>query len=485
MAQESFNEESDLSYLRYARGYVAIKASERESLQNASEEIPKHWVSKSFAGWIVWFDPRLEMTSVEEGENAVLFLGHAIDLDDKTDDCELIVRKLVASSASSTTKFQDELDRLNGRFLVIIKQGDSLRCQSDASSLRSVYFSAEKAIIASHQNIVAKASGSEERSVYGTAKWWRENRAVTYPAFQTCWKTVRYLLPNHQLDLQNMVVERVFLPPPESASIKDIVERLDADFSTQLEILVKTKNPVVSLTAGQDSRVTLAATRAFADRLNYFTYGLVYSKRQRAVQIDLEASAEIARIAGVEKSYKQLIIDGPLEEGPIRDILAQNSPRHSNLNVAARYLFEYPDTDYHIRSSMNEVASARYRGSYEGIVPGVEDFSDLFTFKRGYSIETADAMREYLEVSEPDKQSGYDAFDLYYWEIRMGSWLGNILHESDCAFDTHILVNSRSIYRYLLAPSLEDRKNHAVYNQYIREKWFDISTIPINGGVKK
>ena len=78
-------------------------------------------------------------------------------------------------------------------------------------------------------------------------------------------------------------------------------------------------------------------------------------------------------------------------------------------------------------------------------------------------------------------QRRYDPADLFYWEHRSGMWLNAHLTESDIAFDTFILVNSRRVYRLLLSAPLRDRINGTVFLELIRRAWPEVLDVPVNG----
>ena len=169
------------------------------------------------------------------------------------------------------------------------------------------------------------------------------------------------------------------------------------------------------------------------------------------------------------KRHKVLDIHGPLEDKQLGKIFQRNSPRASNRNVAARYRDEFSHSEIHVRSSFNEVGSAVYRAKYNPSQVDPKLLSDILTFETGYTAETLAATEEYVDSTNMLNISGYDPLDLYYWELRMGSWLGNISQESDIAFDTHILINSREIVRTLLSAPLSDRVLMNTYHELISQ----------------
>ncbi len=76
---------------------------------------------------------------------------------------------------------------------------------------------------------------------------------------------------------------------------------------------------------------------------------------------------------------------------------------------------------------------------------------------------------------------GYDAHDLFYWEIRMGSWMSSVLLESDIAHDTYTSINSRRILDLFLGVAREERISGMIARHLISSSWPELFNYPING----
>ncbi|WP_199035941.1 hypothetical protein [Glycomyces salinus] len=108
--------------------------------------------------------------------------------------------------------------------------------------------------------------------------------------------------------------------------------------------------------------------------------------------------------------------------------------------------------------------------------------ASLLARKRPRTPELTGAFAEYIETTEFDRaQELYDPVDLFYWEHRSGTWLNAHLTESDIAFDTFILVNSRHVYRLLLSAPLADRIGADVFLALARRTWPEVLEVPVNG----
>lgn len=444
--------------------------------------VPVEWGRVALAGdRVLRWDRRLECIEAVAGPVSVVIIGHAIDLRADTSDMSEIAAGLLQARLAGRSAYIDALAWLCGRYVVVDCDGGPPRVQADAVGMRSIYYHAERRIVASHQNLVAELSGVDSLSVFGTPEWRRANHAVCYPGSETAWQGVKFLTANHELDLDSMRPSRVSLAAPERLSTTEVADRVLELTRRQLpHLLRRPGRPVISLTAGQDSRSTLAVVRPVRNEFRYFTYALMYSPRKRAVRLDVEGSRAVARV-GRLRDHHVYRLDGPIRDDTLRAVLERNSVKRSMPNVAELYLREMSDAGMHIRSSFNEVGVAGYRAKLGDIEVTPEVLADLLTYQKGYTPDTLAAVTEYFDATGIARVPHHDPLDLWYWETRMGSWLGTILNESDIAFDTHILIGSREIVRLLLSAPLAERSRIGTYDALISSAWPELYDVPVNG----
>ena len=71
---------------------------------------------------------------------------------------------------------------------------------------------------------------------------------------------------------------------------------------------------------------------------------------------------------------------------------------------------------------------------------------------------------------------------VFYWEHRMSCWHSNVVLESDFAFDTHVLFNSRWILERMLSVPAEERARGVLFRHLVAELWPDLARWPIGAG---
>ncbi len=88
------------------------------------------------------------------------------------------------------------------------------------------------------------------------------------------------------------------------------------------------------------------------------------------------------------------------------------------------------------------------------------------------------AFDDWLEATGLRDVRGVDPLDLFYWEHRLATWHSNICLESDFAWDTHALVNSRAILKLMLSIPDEDRRSGALIRELLSVLWPELLRWP-------
>ena len=233
---------------------------------------------------------------------------------------------------------------------------------------------------------------------------------------------------------------------------------------------------VISLTAGIDSRLSLAASRKYHQKCRFFTY---VTPGNRIHAIDVSVATEIARVYGLPYQSVPLTVSGP-DYDHFRHCAARNTYYRHGPSVAflcARLFGRV----IHLRSNLAEIGRAFYRknGPLPEIASGLE-MVHVYNFELLGNALVIEMFDEFHQETEFGNRFNYDGYDLFYWEHRMGGWLSQVIIESDLAFDTHILFNARRILQAMLAVPLADRVKASLFHEIIHRELPEIAWIPIN-----
>lgn len=378
---------------------------------------------------------------------------------------------------------QQEIDRLVGRFVVIqggIRAG--LRIQTDAIAMRSVFFSLSDGgpIAGSHASLVAKAA------MAGGDKKTTSPVRLGYPGISTPYASVFRLPPNCELSLAEGTLRRFF---PERAipetGIKEAWDFAFAQADAVIGGLARRHDLLVSLTAGLDSRTTLAASRNHWPHLLFFTYDRGIHKHR----VDTRVALDLTQAFGL----RHVIVDYSRHQPDPRmlRILAESTFTFHQHKLACAYHWRFGEGAYlHIRSNLLELARSNLFNRFSKHA-GLEDpdtaESMAAVYNRAAKLTPEKAahvmptFEHYVTATNYESTVGKASpWDLYFIEHRMGAWHSGVILESDLSFDTVIAFNSRDVVRHFMGVPQEIRCTSPYLRQRLETLLPEAKKIPIN-----
>jgi hypothetical protein len=168
---------------------------------------------------------------------------------------------------------------LNGRWVLLVDDGITLRLLTDAAGLRQVRYThidhLGQTWCASQAKHIAKALGLQvDAAAMEFMEWSRATDPESWwPGTSSPYRDVKRLLPNHFLDIRTGRAHRFW--PTEQRRMRDLdntaVENIATALSAQILSAAQRFQCAQGLSSGWDSRVLLAASRPIVDRLRYYT----------------------------------------------------------------------------------------------------------------------------------------------------------------------------------------------------------------------
>lgn len=135
----------------------------------------------------------------------------------------------------------------------------------------------------------------------------------------------------------------------------------------------------------------------------------------------------------------------------------------------------------HVRSNVTGIGKTVY--NRRRIRPPLRDARRMtHTFSRDLEGNRAiqAAFEDFSQATGFYEVRGYDPYDMFYWEHRLGTWHAHLLIESDPAFDTHVLYNNRPIIEALLSLPFEARNRDEAFHRLIARSWPELGAVPTN-----
>lgn len=451
--------------LIYNRGYLIT--------DHEIEPPHSHWRMLKVNNFMVYFDPSNEVEFQQYNQNWIFLLGNIIDLNFFTDDKKDIAKNLLHHLSSSDNSFFDYIDDLSGRFLILYGDDTSAKIMSDATGMRSIFYSTKQTIIGSHFELIQEYVSAPHSKIVQT-EWLSSYTSQYFPGHYTPYEDIYFLTPNTLLEVHTKTIKR-FFPREEihPLPIDEIVDEISTLCDKQLEILTKKyKKLILSITAGIDSKTTLALARKYKHHFDFFTY--YKGSTVKSLEVDKIVVNDMVKNLGLEDRFQffNLEQEMPDEFNDLVKILKKNTFNEHGFELAKFYLDYFSSEDIlHIRSNLFEIGRAFYRNKNVPKNFTVESMIRGYSYKAGNDNLVKNAFENFYNVIEMDKIFNYDPYDIFYWEFRMGIWHTQVLLESDIAHDTFILFNSRRILKLLLSTPLHNRLKSTIFYKIIEKNW--------------
>lgn len=477
----------------YPRGFLIYRAT--RALQP-----PSDWatIELGASGWIFAHSPMItpSVRRSEDGRRWVvafgLFLYAGDDDVDTVDAAEdspapCAAHRLMTALEDGLERFLDLLDDFGGRHLVIRGDDDGVTLYQDATGMRTVYFSADAALVSSHLNLINELVPHRERTP-------REGRA----GFMTAWgRTPRIgieaMLPNHALTLGTWAIERFFPRRPNAYTHMSVAERVEL-FQRRwdrmlVDLTALDAELIMSITGGWDSRTSMALSRKHLDRMRLFTYSSrTPSGHARRSLISLDENVVNKLLDHLPATnHEYFYIEdrhGALTSEQKRAVQRNTIGRHGSW-LLPHYLRSFPGEVIHLRGNASAVGKSSWTDA--GAQNSREDIEQYWlrrTDDDAAHMRHEDRVREFSEGYE---KWGYDQElfdthrrDLFYWEIRLGRWSAEICNETDLAFETCAAMNVRSLLEMTLSFPIEQRKSSFFFAELINNVFPVLNFVGVN-----
>src|SRR5699024_9118730 len=240
----------------------------------------------------------------KKDDKFILIHGHFAHVGIKKQFSEKeLLHYLLDNYESDYPEFLDTLDYIGGRFIIIIGNTDEVFIFPDATAARTAYYTLDKNIIASHLCMIT------DNNIYEKDETGKNAQEVTYVFDRTTHSQIKSVIPNFSLDFFKKEVNR-FFPRKSNQYIGmqdskkfELVEHLWKNQIKQYS--EKYENLILSITGGNDSRVSLAMAKEYTKDIEFFTYST-----QRG---EVENLGKYAKALSIDQSIvRQILQDIPL-----------------------------------------------------------------------------------------------------------------------------------------------------------------------------
>ena len=443
---------------------------------------------------------------------SVIIVGYAIDPHHPESDTADIAREIV--HLSTPGEVADRLYSLTGRFVLLIREHGRLLIFHDAFGLKSVFYTRhEGQFYAASQPLllgeVVPLKKSENYDQYFGSDYIRLKGGHYIPAGASLYERVEHLVPNHYLESpvgppdvptdQRTAPDNTAEPVPKpddreqhdrqiryfpqnspgNRSLKDGVRAFTAHLSRIMNAAAHRHKPALSLSAGLDSRIILAACRNITDSVMAYT---LVNHKLTPESPDVRIPSKLVPRLGME----HIIIDcrNPMDPEVEEAYLTNTDiPHYSHWGPSTSALRRYfPQDRLAVKGDGLEIA----RGYYYKYKPHPLIISHRQFIKMVRGWDGIPFLDEVLAhwfdgVRGPAERTGYRLLDLFYWEHEMGGWMTRNHLEWDIAQEVFIPYNNRELLDIALSVNVRHRKvlGSRMYLMAIRQLWKDALSEPV------
>jgi hypothetical protein len=258
------------------------------------------WHSYYGGGYWLVAHPSLPVNTVvdKNGDNLGYVLGWPIDSSGSLIQTQ--IRLSFHMRKEGINSLEKSIYSFGGRYAFVILSQDLKRLYLDAGGTLSAVFSEKRRMAGSTVSVLVIDEPDHPLWSKPVGEF-PDNRPNQYwPAGTTLDPDISRLLPNHYLDLENWRAVRHYPSPaletiPES-EVPDCTERIVSLLRRHiLAVVESTPKVYMPLTAGQDSRMLLACSRTWTDKIEYVTFDYRPWRRERSDRVDLYIAQHLAK----------------------------------------------------------------------------------------------------------------------------------------------------------------------------------------------
>jgi hypothetical protein len=448
-------------------------------ISNKELEKTTEWFEhdKALSSAHLYYDDKTDILEKQEQGVKIILVGYILDIKGRmpTEDailsalCDLYLRE-------DDLAFYEQLNYLNGRYVLMIDDGADTRVFTDATCLRPVFYW-ENEIMGSHESLVREIVEQEHDIALGRRKY-RMNGFLDFTTTDGIYKMNPNLYYSSKVGAFTRYYPRA---TAKSLELDEVVENTMDMFSPQVEWLNRNYKTIYqSLTGGYDSKVSLAIMKPLKDKIKYFTY-----------MIDLENTPD-SQFSRIYKKDKDLVdrlvynlnLDHEYYFFPDYD-MPKDYEIMLNRNVSSYHSYvlsyltykEFEKEGIHVKSTIYEMAKMPFATKYDYATEEEDILSAMLNWApkslRGDRELLREMYHSFIERTHFDqvKSLGYNIPMMIYWEARMGNWHGNITQETDNTVETFIFVNNRYMLDQFISLEREAREARSYFDRLISECW--------------
>lgn len=415
---------------------------------------------------------------------SITLLGYILDPNDPLSQDQDIIDSLVRKldTCDGLDNFFQYTYMYGGRWILIVDNGQEIRLFNDPAGFRQLFYTdfsfSSNLWCASQPGMIAQLMNlTMDKKALGFITNYESKglREYWWPGDTSPFKGIKHLLPNHYLDLEKGSYHR-FWPHEDLKylSLEEGIERTSAGLKGLMKSAFNRFKLSLTITAGWDSRLLLAASREVSHKIYYFS--MLRGSNDRDVIIPSRLLPKLGLKYNIMRYPARM--DNEFKKIYNRNVVTA----HSLWGRMAQGLFDcYPQDRVCVKGNACEIA----RGRQVFTLPEPEN-GNVTSQKLAWLMKMEDspfvikAFNKWL--SEVPKTYNIKLLDLFYWEQRMGNWQAMSQLEWDIVQEVLAPFNCRALLIDMLSVDQEyrDPPGYQLYHKVILNLWPEVLEEPIN-----
>ena len=458
------------------RGYLLLPVGHQV------DERIRHWASVRGRRIQAYLHPETPWGRTVGGSSDVLVIGSVLDTSDEEMRPETVASRIASHyAAGGEEQAVRYIAYLGGRYLVIIEHAAGSLILGDAHQTLAAFWARcdEGVAVASHAILVSRAVEAPIDDEVGrimNSPAYVSPGGRYYPGALTPYVGVKPIIANCLLRVSGSgdVAHVRFYPTValDTRTPDEIYGEFSELFLRSTRAWAGVQGTGISLTAGMDSRVTLAAaTGILQDRGGFSTTYYKFSGNSSEATDDLVVANKLSW----ERSLPHRIVPLGVYVSDATEnarAYAATFPRGAQFPArAVAYMDTFSGDETLLFSTIAETGTVFYQerdDPHPGAARLAQKFSTSDIQKDPAVIA---AFEDYIEYTEflPSRMLGIDYHDLFYWEHRNSKWAAVWYSECDLAHKVCLPFNNRRLIELMLAVPEELRRSKYLLRRFIQE----------------
>ncbi len=449
------------------------------------DEFPSWQRFKAGSSVFLTVHPLLSVCQVSRGDKTLTLLGYILDPVRPQAGDQKILESLI-NQLSSCHSFFDRTAIFGGRWVLIVSDGADICLFNDAIGLRQVFYAdsdvAGEFWCASQPETIAgllSLSMDSDAVDFVNSYAFRVNTEFRWPGNSTMYREIKHMIPNHFLDLKSGRCLRYWphAPLPEVSADKAL-EGTCRLLRGLMKAASQRFDLALSVTAGLDSRLVLAASREIRDSMAFMTVREISMPEDHP---DITTPARLLARLGLKH---EIVGSSLLFENGFVEVFKKNVsvPHYVYAPDAQAILAHYGRSRVAVTGSTAEVSRSSFRAHMNSPKNAGITVSDCARLQQTGDHPFALSHYEHW-LSGIGELYNVDILNLFEWELDDGNWLAMCQLEFDIAWkDIFTPFNCRELitnllaldYRHMSPPSFD------LHMKMITALWPEVLCVPVN-----